>query len=39
MNVWYGFSAPRGTPPKLVEEIASDVSGGRFGGLSVAACF
>jgi len=26
VNVWYGLFAPRGTPPKIVEKIAADVS-------------
>ena len=26
VNVWYGLFAPRGTPPRIVEKIAADVS-------------
>ena len=45
VNVWYGLFAPRGTPPRVVEKIASDVgkllknpeTRERFSGLGVEA--
>jgi tripartite-type tricarboxylate transporter receptor subunit TctC len=45
VNVWYGLFAPRGTPPRVIDKIASDVgrllknpeTRERFSGLGVEA--